>query len=215
MVSIGAPSEQIDPGKVGDKARSGSSGHITWRACLHHRAALYHDELVRQRHRLERIVGHEQAHAMKGRELPAQLAAHFRADGNVESRQRLVEQQELRLGRERAQKSDALRLPAGQRSGQSVRSISEAGFVEPPTSNGGRVRPALSAQAKGDVLDRAQVRKEDMVLEHEAGSPALWGYVNPTRAVVEDLAVESHSAFHLIQARQRSQQGGLSRSVGT
>src|SRR5258706_4822141 len=139
---------------------------------------------------------------MKGRELPAQLAAHFRADGNVECRQRLVQQKKLRLGRERTQKSDTLRLPAGQRSGQSVRTISEAGFAEPPTSNGGSVRPALRPQAKGDVLDRAQVRKEDMVLEHEAGSSPLWGYVNPTCAVLQHLAAANHSAFHLIQARQ-------------
>src|SRR5260370_36135986 len=54
-----------------------------------------------------------------------------------------------------------------------------------------------------------------MVLEHEAGSPALCGYVNATRAVVQDLAVENHSAFHLIQPRQRSQQSGLARPVGT
>src|SRR5207245_3927192 len=152
---------------------------------------------------------------MKGGELLAQLAAHLRADGNVEGRQWLVQQKELRLGRERAQKGDALRLAAGQRSGQSVRSISEAGFVEPPTSDSGRVRPGLRAQAEGDVLDRAQVRKEDMVLEHEAGSPALRGYVHPTCAVVQDLAIENHSAFHLVQARQRSQQSGLPGPVGT
>src|SRR5260370_16981207 len=54
-----------------------------------------------------------------------------------------------------------------------------------------------------------------MVLKHEAGSPALCGYVNATRAVVQDLAVENHSAFHLIQPRQRSQQSGLARPVGT
>src|SRR5207245_4155781 len=152
---------------------------------------------------------------MKGGELLAQLAAHLRADGNVESRQRLVQQKELRLGRERAQKGDALRLAAGQRSGQSVRSISKAGFVEPPTSDGGRVRPALRAQAEGDVLDCAQVRKEDMVLEHEAGSPALRGYVQPTCAVVQDLAIKNHSACHLIQTGECPQKRRLSAPVGT
>ncbi len=77
------------------------------------------------------------------------------------------------------------------------------------------MRPALRAQTEGDVLDRAQVGKEDVILEHEAGSPALCGYVDAKRAVVQDLAVENHSAFHLVQARQRSQQGGLARPVGT
>ncbi len=103
MVAMRMAAKQVDAREVGDEAGSRPGGHLLGRAGLHHRALLEDDQPVRQRHRLERVVRDQQSHATERRELSGQLTANVGADRDVQGREGLIEQQKLRLGRERAQ----------------------------------------------------------------------------------------------------------------
>ena len=119
------------------------------------------------------------------REMRAQIAPQLGADADVERGERLVEQQQARLRRERARERDALRLPARQLTGLLARVLGEADarrairrrVAAPPTSGCRR-----AAQTEGDVLAHAQVREEQVVLEHDTDGSLLGHDVDAGRS---------------------------------
>jgi hypothetical protein len=78
-------------------------------------AEVHHDHAVGERHRLDLVVGDEDA---GGLQLPVQLLdleAHLHAQLGVEVGERLVEQERGGLAHDRAPHGHALALPAGER----------------------------------------------------------------------------------------------------
>ena len=71
-------------------------------------------DAVGQRGGVAEVVGHEQGRQRQGAEHVLQLAAHGRARVRVERRERLVEQQDLRVARQGARDRHALALAARQ-----------------------------------------------------------------------------------------------------
>ena len=64
------------------------------------------------------------------RQEPLELAAHARAGVGVESRQRLVEEQDGRIGGQRPREPDPLALAAGELSGPDLRQVRDAEPLE-------------------------------------------------------------------------------------
>ena len=104
----------------------------------------------------------------------AQPLPQFLPHLRIQGAERLVEQQDARLDRERAGKRDALALPAGELARvaigepaelheveQLVDALLDAGLLHPH-------RARLHAQPEGDVLEHVHVTKQRVVLEHEA-----------------------------------------------
>src|SRR5439155_8301901 len=104
----------------------------------------------------------------------AQLVARPLPERRVEIRQWFVEQQDARLGRERARQRDALLLAAGQL-------LDLASLVAGQINECERFRdfllyPSLvplppSLQSKADVFPYVEVRKQRIVLKHHAEAP--------------------------------------------
>ena len=90
-----------------------------------------HDHPIRERERLQRIVRHQQTHPVERRQVLAEIAPQLRASLDVDGGERLVEQQEPRLDRERARQRDALALSAGERARLRARPVAEAHALEP------------------------------------------------------------------------------------
>ena len=156
-----------------DRGRAETSANVpVWTTA----AVLEDDEPIGERGRVERIVGDEQPHAAERRELAAQLAPHRAACALVERGERLVEQQQPRLGGHRPRERDPLRLPARElarlhaapsRRGRRVRA-SPSRRVAP------RPRPrAPAAEPERDVLEHGEVREQQVVLEHDADRAPL------------------------------------------
>ena len=78
------------------------------------RPLVHHDDAVGDLERLFLVVGDEDAGDVQLVVQPAQPAAQLLAHLGVERAERLVEQQHLRLDRERARQRDALALAAGE-----------------------------------------------------------------------------------------------------
>ena len=139
--------------------------------------------------------------ASSSRELAADNAAGVR----VERRERLVEEEDRGVARERAGERDALPLAARQVAGPGT------GEMRDPEALEQLVDP-LSA-AEGDVAADVEVREERVLLEDEPDRAALGRQVDP-RLRVEPRRCSERDAAALgpNQSRDRAQHARLPRS---
>ena len=73
---------------------------------------------------------------------------------------------------------------------------------------------AMGAKAEGDVLDRGEVREEQVVLEHHADGPQLGWDMNAAGDVIEHCAVELDSPrVDGDEAGDRAEERRLARAV--
>src|SRR5262245_16189455 len=128
-----------------------------------------HDDAVGEEDRFVDLMGDEQRGGLGAREDLQQFPLQEFARLRVERRERLVEQQELRLDRESARDIDALAHAAG----ELVRIV--LGKAAQPDQIDQRARPlpalglgepALQVEAVGPVLDDRAPGKQAVVLEH-------------------------------------------------
>src|SRR6266516_3553190 len=136
---------------------------------------------------------------------------------SVQRGQRLVQEQQGRLGGQRPGPCDALRLPAGEPLWPLAGQVGDAEAVE--LGRGDRLRcppvDAPRAWRERDVVDHAQVQEEAVVLEDDSDPPMRRLAERARRRVVEHLAVEHDPpACERQQAGQRPQQGRLASAVG-
>ena len=108
----------------------------------------------------------------------------------IERRQRLVEQQRMRIEDQCAAEGDALLLAAGELRRQAFAEAGEADLVEHRVGALAPLlrRDAAHAQRIGDVLPHAHVRKERVALEHDAA------FARARRQRADVLAVEADGA---------------------
>jgi hypothetical protein len=133
-------------------------------------ALVEHGDPVRDaRHRAEVVGDEDQGHAVRVQAL--EDLEHLDPDGRVDRAHRLVQEDQLRLGDQRAGHRDALALAAGQLAGQPGQQLLaelDPGQVGPRP--GGRLGAAgpLDQQRLGQRLRDRQVRVEaaQRVLEH-------------------------------------------------
>ena len=141
----------------------------------------------------------------------ADRAAQFFADLRVERAEGLVEQQHLRLVRERARHGDALLLAAGELRRQAVVHALERDQPQQLLAAGpalGRLACA-DAQRELDVLADGHVAEQRVVLEHEADAALARRDVRDVAAVQRDAAV-----IDLGQAGDGAQQRALAAAAG-
>ena len=139
------------------------------------------------------------------------LAAHGLAQLDVETRQRLVEQEAVGVADDGAGDGDALLLAFGDLAGQAVEDMGELQrFGDRPDAAVALGRgQALGVEREAEVLADGQRRVERVELEHHR-DVALFG-----RAVVHALAGDDHVAFGgLFEAGDDAQRGGLAAAGG-
>ena len=91
-----------------------------------------HADAVGERGRVAEVVGHDDRREPQLGEQVLEVGAHARARVRVERRQRLVEQQDAGVARERAGERDALALAARDVPGLLVREVGDAEALEQP-----------------------------------------------------------------------------------
>ena len=139
---------------------------------------------------------------MQTLEVPADLIAKFR----VEIRQRLVEQERLRLPHQRATHGDPLALAARELAGLAVEELVDlqqfSRFTHPSVDLGAW-RPSLPKSVCQVAVDR-HVRIERIVLEHHRDVALTGGQAVDHRAADPDLA-----RGRLVEPGQQAQGGAL------
>ena len=157
---------------------------------------VHDDDAVGELERLFLIVGDEHARQMNLLVKAPQPAAQLLPDLRVERAERLVEQQHLRLDRERASERDALPLSSRQLRRIAIAEVIELHELQQVGDFVGdllgrrtmRARP--HAKTERDVLEHRHVTEERVMLKHEPDA-ALAGL--PLGGV---LAVEQHAPLH-------------------
>ena len=144
---------------------------------------------------------------------PAQPSAQFLAHLGVERAERLVEQQDFRLDRERARECDALALAAGELRGVAIgkkielHEFQQLMHAPRDFGLGGTFAPRQHPHAEGDVLEHRHVPKQRVMLKYEADL----ALADADGAGV--LAMKQHLArVRRLQPRDYSQQRGLARA---
>ena len=179
-------------------------------------AGLDDDDAVGERDGVDRVVGHDDAGYVERCEVTAQIAAHLDAGRRVERGERLVEQEQARLERERPTERDALSLAAGELRWSQLRELGDPEAFQPLHRRVVRVASPrrAAAQAEGDVVDHAHVVEQESVLEHDTDRSLPRRNETPGRRIVEDLTVElDATAVDRVQAGDGPHQRRLSGAV--
>ena len=134
-------------------------------------------DLVGDLHRLVLVVRDEHRRHVDDVVQLAQPLAELGANARVEGAERLVEEQHLRLGRERAREAHALPLPARELRGVAVAEALELDEVQELVDALGDLglRPLAHLETEGDVLADGHVLEGGVVLEDEADVALLRG----------------------------------------
>ncbi len=215
-VAAGA-GEQVDADEVGDVAGAGVGSDVGQGAGLDDATSFEDDDAVGEGVGVDRVVGDEEAHAVEGGEVAAQVPADVTAGAGVEGGERLVEEQQARLGGQGAGQGDALGLAAGEGAGPVGGVVGEPDTLEPGGGAGSGVRlgDAAGAEAEGDVLQRGQVGEQEIVLEDDGDGAVFGADEHVGGGVVERFAVEvDAAAVDRQEPGEAAEQGGLAGTVG-
>ncbi len=194
--------QHVRPREVGDELRRGRRDELRGRPRLDERPVHHHADPVAERGRVGEVVRDHERRQREPAQRGAELRAHVHPRLRVERRERLVEEQDGRVSRERARESNTLALAAGELTRPRRGEVGDPERLEQLGS-----RPA---SAERDVpLDR-QVRKERVVLEHEPDGALLGRKRSAGRRVEPDLLSDANEAvLRLEQARDGTQDGRL------
>jgi hypothetical protein len=161
-------------------------------------------------------VGDDEAHAAVLLQQRPQQRARLGPPLHVEGGERLVEQQQARLGGQRPRQRRALRLPAGELLRAPPGDVGEPQALQPDIGPGAS-RPARQAsrdQAVGHVVADALTREQAEILEHQPDLALLRQQPDPRLGILEHAAVELDApARERNQSRQRFDQRRFPRPV--
>ena len=197
--------------EVGDEPRRGQAVDPRGLVELLDAAAVHHRDPVRERERLGLVVRHVDERDADLLLQVDELDLHLLAQLRVEGGERLVEQQERRVGHERARDRDALPLAARQLVRHALAEAGEPHVLERlgDLRRHVRGRHLRHLQRERDVAFDGHVREQRVALEHRAHRTAL------RRAADEVLAVEHDAAgVGQVEARDHPQERRLAAAGG-
>jgi len=168
------------------------------------RPAPLHDDAVRQRHRLDLIVGDEDHRGPEFGVQPGDLAAHLHPQGGIQIGKRLVKDEDFRFASNRASDGHPLPVSAGHRLRPARQHFGDlkqrCRIAHAPVDLG--LRQVGVAQPAGHVVVNRHVGIKRAVLEHHRHA-AFGG-----RAFGRILARDQNAAvIHILQPGDHGQQG--------
>ncbi|OIQ64819.1 hypothetical protein GALL_536300 [mine drainage metagenome] len=166
-----------------------------------------------QRKGFGRVVRDMQRGGAGVRKEQVEVAAQFLACQTVHRRQRLVQQHQRGLRRQRPTDRHPLALPARQGRGTARAQSGQADALEQPLGLLRTRWQTPAAQRKQNVVDHAQMRPERGFLEHHAEPACLGRHLHAGRAVKHHgVADTDATVMRLDETRHRAQQGALART---
>src|ERR1700733_14527689 len=162
------------PYELGDVIVGGALHDVFGRAGLYDAPAFEDRDLIAELQGLIEVVADEQDGPLHARLQRQQLVLKFAADQGIKRRERLIHQQDVGVGRERARQADALLHAAG----QLVAIASAPGrqpdqlelLVDDPAAPLGRL--AAQLQAEADVVTYGAPRQQRELLKHHRDAQA-------------------------------------------
>jgi len=167
---------------------------------------MHHDHQIGQRHRFVLAVGDMDKGDAELALQPLQLLEHEAAQERVERRERLVEQQNLRLGDKRSRERNPLLLTSRELRGQTLGKILH--FHQPQKL----ARPGMPRsladpshlQAERDIVEAVRMRKQRIALKHHCHAPPSGRQIGHVAVANQDVAVSD-----VFMPGNHAQRGGL------
>ena len=187
-----APDEVRVPDEVRGEHRRRARVDVARRAELLDPALVHDRDPVGHHQRLDLVVRHVDERRAELALDRAQLQLHVLAELEVERRERLVEQQDARLGGQRPRQRRALDLAAGQLGRPTRAETLEPDEREQLFDLGGDalLRPASELEAVADVLDDVHVREQRPALEDDVRRSAMRRHRRHVRAMDPDVPLD-------------------------
>src|SRR5262249_12186140 len=202
-----------DPGHV-QVARSGED--VLSRAALTDATAVHHDDMIAQYQGLEAIMGDDDCWYSQLCQPMSQITSQLLAAGYVQSRERLIQQQEARPTDQRPGQRYALLLTSRKLPWVTVL---QAGEIKQIGNLRNSPRPLGIADAPNSVINvplHCQVRKQRIFLKQIADLASLRRNRNSALRVEPDLIGETDvAASRLLESGQAAQCSRLSRAGRT
>src|SRR5256884_2670922 len=205
------------PHELGDIVVGGPLEDVAARARLHDAPAFEDGDLVAELQGLVEIVTDEEDGLPDPLLERQQLVLELAADERVERRERLVHEQDVRIGRERPREPDALLHAAGELAAIALGPLREPDerqlLVDDAPALLGRVAPQLEPEA--DVVAHRPPRQQAELLEHHGDAQAANAAQRRRIAVHPDVdgrvavAHQHLAACDEVQAVRRAQQRRL------
>ena len=190
-----APANSATNGSAGEPRSSAGDAELPQAAVDEH------SDTVGERRRVLEVVRDEEGRQRELAQQIVQLRPHLPARVRIERRHRLVEEEHSRFPRERARERDALALTPRQLGRLRPREMLDAAAAR---AAGPR------ATAEGDVLLDVQMRKERVLLEHEADRALLRSAVDAAFGIEPDSSPQAIVASRRpSEPRDRAQHGRL------
>ena len=171
-------------------------------------ALMHHANGVANGKGLQLVMGNKQGGGLRGFQNSADLVRQALAQVDVQVRKRLVEQQQARLGGERAGQGHTLLLTARQLMRKTVLLPRQAHQRQHLGHAGSALHLGQVVNAKTHIAPDAQMRKQRVVLKHHANLAVFGRQIK--RAAADHLTTQPDGALaHRLQPRYRAQQRGL------
>ena len=146
-----------------------------------------HAYAVGERGRILEVMGNEQRRQPQLRQQFSEFAPDDAAGVRVECGERLVEEEDCRVARERPRECDTLPLATRELAGAGAGEMRDPKALQ-------QVVDSLSA-SEGNVATHVEVREERVLLEDEPNRAALRRKVDPGRGVKPNLRTEGDAAM--------------------
>ena len=160
--------------ELGDVVVRGSLHDVLCRAGLHDASPFEDRDPVAELECLIEIVADEQNGLLHALLQGQQLVLELTADQGVERRERLVHQQNVRVGRKGARQADSLLHAARELAAVAIAPLGETYelelLVDDPAARLGRIAPQLEAEA--DVVSDRSPRQQPELLKHHGNAQA-------------------------------------------
>ena len=215
-LSVGSATVEVDADEIGDVPGAGPFAQLGERSRLHYPAGLEDDHAIAKGHGVDGVVRDDDPDAVVCLEVAAQLPAGVDARARIERGQRLVEQEHAWLRHERPGERYPLGLASAQRARPRRRVLGHVDAFEPRPGAAAGVLPPNSSgpQTERHVLQRAEMREQRLVLEHETDRATIGRRPRATHRVVEHASVDRDpSAVERQQPGERAQQRRLAGAV--
>src|SRR5499426_3716932 len=182
------------------------------RADLFHQAVMHDHDAVGERHGLDLIVGDVDGRSFQALMQFLDFGAHGDAKLGVEIRQRLVEQEHLRIAHDGAAHGDALALAAGELARIAAEQGAEAENIGGPAHAllDLALRCAAQHEREAHIGGDGHVRIERVVLKHHGNVALLRRH-----AIDDALADADFAGGDVLEPSDHPQQGRLAASRGS
>ena len=216
-MALAASSQQVETDEPRHVVGTRAACNLLRQALLYHPAVLNDHQPIGEDSRIDRVVRHQKCRAREIAQVAPHLGAYQQACFGVKRGQRLIQQEQPGLGRERAGQRHPLSLTSRHGPRLGVRQVGNAHPGEPVAAARRRASDlsrSLYQRPECDIVKHGEVREQQIVLEDHPDGPLVRRSMDTGRCIGHYPASDRDlPGREPKQSSQCPQRGGLAGAV--